>query len=139
METSVRCYGTLLTRWLSKKKMPGLKRTDVTTDMVETHTSKATDGGKALSSSHMTSSETMTRSHVLYEPAVFGNRMTLCGLSAPWRVQSAGAQTARGRSNSSTWRGMFPGVTFTLSSSFWGSAEAPSHCKPHLCKILLNT
>lgn len=58
-------------------------------------------------------------------------------LHGPFSLQDDKQQSAQ--SNGSTWRGMFPGVTFTLSSNFWGSAEAPSHCKPHLCKILLNT
>lgn len=60
-----------------------------------TQAKQPTHGGKALSSSHMTNSETMTWNHVLYEPPVFGNRMTFCGLTAPQTVQSAGLQTAK--------------------------------------------
>lgn len=62
-----------------------------------TQAKQPAQGGKTLSSSHMTNSELMTENHVLHEPPVSGNRMTLCGRNAPQTAQSAGQQTAKGK------------------------------------------
>lgn len=106
-------------------------------DMLEMHDQSNKLMVERLSHQVIWQAEKQWHTDMLYE--LHGNRMTLCGLSASQTVQSAGPQTVKGTEQQFTWRGMFPGVTFILSSNFWGSAEAPSHCKPHLRKMLLNT
>lgn len=44
---------------------------------------------------HQVTQQTVTWNRMLYELPVFGNRMTLCGLTAPRTVQSAGLQMVK--------------------------------------------